>query len=112
MAVDNRHHVRTSLVNLTMDIPLHDRRARVSLDWPAIQVELDDIGRCYEGRRQRTGHDIAVRIAIMPDAYVSICVENSLRSQDPVRRNKVLDETRAGGTCRRGLPRRLRALCT
>src|SRR5262245_16146130 len=100
MAVDHRLHVRPQLVDLAVDEAFDHAAAVFRFDRIGVKVVFHDVARGDQKRRERPGHQIAIWIAWMTDADVSVGIEYALLGKDTVGHDKVLDERRIDSAAR------------
>src|SRR5262245_11030963 len=94
MAVDYCFHIRSKLVDFTMDESLNHAAAILLIDRIGIEVVLHDVARGHRDRCERAGHQVTAWIARMTNAHMSLGIEHTLLGENAVGGNKVLYESR------------------
>jgi len=92
MVVHHGLHVGTRPVNLAVDEPLEIERASRRVHTHAVEVVLHDVGCGDQLGRQGAGQPVALRIPVVANAHVAVCVHHTLVCQDPVGGHEVVDE--------------------
>src|SRR5512145_175632 len=100
MAVHDRHHVGPRAVELAVDIEHEEALALVAGQRFAVCVELHEIRRGDERRRERARHDEALGVLIAARAHVPIGVEHFVLREDTARGDEVFNERVARGEFR------------
>src|SRR5690349_8838806 len=106
MAVYHRFHIRPRLVNFTVDESFQDTTAPFGIDGSRVEVVFHDVVGGHQDWGPRAGHQIAVRVAGMPDAHMPLGIQYTFLGKYAVGRDEVFDKKRVDGTG--GRRRRLR----
>jgi hypothetical protein len=76
-----------------VDEPLGKLTAAVQIDGIAVEIVLDDIAGCDQGRCQRSRYEVTVGIPVVPNADMPERVHDALPRQDPAGRNEVFHQS-------------------
>ena len=92
MAVHHGVDVRSRLVDLAVDVALADQVVRAPIDRPAVEIELDDVVRRHQLRRQRPRQEVTLGIGRRPHADVPPGIDDAVFGQDAIGDHEVFDQ--------------------
>ena len=94
-------HVVARPVDLPVDEALQIETASLPVHGHAVEIVLEDVVGGDQLRSQRTCHEVAIGIPVVPDADVAPRVNHAVIGQDAIGGDEVVDEPR-GSRARRG----------
>ena len=91
MAVNDCHDVGPRLIGFAVDKAFEKQRPVLSVDRVGIEIVFHDVRRSDQSRRERTRHQITLRVVRIAHADVAEPVEHTFIGKNMVSRYKIFD---------------------